>query len=314
MPQPKTLTLSATRINTFLNCRRRYFFEYEEGLEPIKTPTALSMGRAVHAAIDHTYKGGLAQDVPGVVESNLGELGEWDDPGAREIMRVVASIMMQAWVRQGLHDRVTVMSAEKPFSNRVAKGLYLTGRRDANVVYMGGQYVLENKTSDGLPTEKRIAHLAYDTQASVYVNSAMREGFAVRGILYQFFCKPTIAPYKATPIEKRKYNKANGTLYANMRAEDETLDEYARRVDEWYQDQGEAAFPIYVVTRNEKQIEAFSEQVKNIARDIRDAKKRGTFYPNPAACSVFSCPFAGICLEDTPEVREGCYKMNAHRA
>ena len=55
--------------------------------------------------------------------------------------------------------------------------------------------------------------------------------------------------------------------------------------------------------RNKNQVEKLIEDVKKLATDMRACERDGSYYMNPSHCQMMSCPYASICLEDTPEVR-----------
>ena len=51
----KNITWSATRLNTFLMCRRKYYYNYEQKLKP-KDRDELNEGRFLHKVLEHLFK------------------------------------------------------------------------------------------------------------------------------------------------------------------------------------------------------------------------------------------------------------------
>lgn len=312
---PKTIELSATSIECFMSCRRQYWFRYIQKLRPLRRETPLTMGSAVHSGQEYLFK--CCVDSPidrdALRETVLGEYSA-DELALAGTDPLVAIEMVMAWDK-AVEWREKWKFLEVEPKLRVPAG---TGRR--LIVRFDGvvqdrktktKYILEHKTIKGRVDDRRLNHLLWDTQASVYVLAARETGHDVAGIIYNFMPKPTFTKALATPSDKRKYKK-DGTLYSNMREDDETDEEYMQRVRDWYTENmfDPTFFRQHIVMRNKNQVEMMVNQVKMIASDIRACERAGTFYMNPAACKILSCPYQQVCLEDTPEVRDANYRVN----
>lgn len=299
---PKTISLSASSISTFMSCRRKYYFQYIEQLQPIVRAVPLSFGSAVHAGLEHMFKAG-DQSKDGLIRAVEGSysIDELNESGVEPYV-AVETILAFANAVDWKHWQF--WKVEPWFEVMLGHGRKLRGRFDGIIDIDGSLFILEHKTVAGAVTERRLNHLLWDQQASLYVASAWKQGLCVKGILYNFLPKPTISQSMATPMEKRKYKK-DGGLYANCREADETNAEYIERVREWYvEHSGPEYFRQHIVTRNEAQVEAMVQNVARISSDIRRAERMSDWYMNPAACQMLSCPYASVCLEDTPEARE----------
>jgi len=66
-------------------------------------------------------------------------------------------------------------------------------------------------------------------ERGIHIMDARAKDYPVETVLYDVTMWPGLRPYKATPAESRKYTK-EGKLYANQREENETPEEYGRRV------------------------------------------------------------------------------------
>lgn len=313
---PKLIKLSASSIRQFLNCRRRWWFEYVEGLEPLVKPEPLTMGAAIHAGLEVVSRKAFSEDE--IAKAIRGEFSqdELDQSGANPD---IAMLACKAYAAQDYWKHWRFLDIEKQFEVPMGHGRRLRGYFDGIVEVEGSLFVLERKTVAGMVSERQLHHLLWDLQAGVYALAARELGLDVRGILYEYIPKPTIEQALATPAEFRKYTKEKrdkagnitepSRLYANMRDTDETKPEFLHRVEAWYGEHQDC-FVRHIVFRNEAQLDTLAGQVKMIASDIRECENSGTgFYMNPSACSVLSCPFASICLEDTPEARSGNFKV-----
>lgn len=297
---PKTINLSASSIRTFMSCRRRYWFQYVERLQPLVRETPLSFGSAVHAGLEFLFnsRSNNPERIMAAIKESysaqeLEESGNNPDLALRAVLAYDRNVPWNTW---------RMLAVEPWFEVSVGHGRRLRGRWDGLVEVNGSLFVLEHKTVAGGVSERALHHLLWDMQAGLYILAAREKGLNVQGILYDFIPKPTIEPLLATPAEKRKYTK-EGKLYGNQRDTDETKEAYMDRVDEWY-DANKAGFIQHIVQRNQNQIDALVGQIMQLATDIRVCENNEAYYMNPSACAVLSCPYQGVCLEDTPEARE----------
>jgi hypothetical protein len=304
------IDLSATRISTFLACRRKFWFQYVENLRPVRRDRVLSLGSAVHAGIEAILRAGSGCHLtPTEIGAAIIRTYKPDEVQQAGTDPQVALECCLAFDRAVNWRAWSIREVETEWSVKIGRGRILRGRFDGIIEHNGGLYILEHKTVDGAVSERRLNHLLWDTQASLYVLAARELGHKVAGVMYSFIPKPTIDRAMATPIEKRKY-KANGELYASQRLTDETEAEYVQRVSVWYSENANL-FRQHLVTRNDSQIRATRKLIEQMSLEMRTAKRVGLYYPNPQACSVLSCPFSSVCLEDTPELRETNFAIGA---
>jgi hypothetical protein len=305
---PTTIKLSASRMATFMSCRRKYWFRYIEKLEPRVRETPLSFGEAVHNGLEWLFnnRDSIYVNDASLLREAMAEAytaDELQQEGAGLNMSI-AVLCVQAFNCTVAWREWEFIDLERWFEVPSGHGRRIHGRWDGLIKVDGSSFLLEHKTVAGSVSERRIHHLLWDQQASMYIAAAHSLGFTdVKGILYNFIPKPTIEQATATPMEKRKYKK-DGELYANMRDRDETDEEYLARVVEWYESHATPDyFRQHIVTRNARQIEATMKMQAQVASDIRRCETEGRWYPNPSSCAMVSCPFASVCLEDTPEAR-----------
>jgi hypothetical protein len=227
--------LSNSQIQCFKKCRRRYWFEYVEKLEPITRDKNLQIGSSYH------------EGVAG---------GEVTDP--------LSKIMVDHFFK---HIHLTPDAVEQKFEVRIPgmRGIRLVGTVDGIV----GNSLIEHKTASSV-SPSYLHHLLWDEQASTYI-------YATGLGQIQYYI-----------IEKCKLRlKQNET-------EEQLLD----RIEAWYNES--CRITEHTVYRTSAQIQNFLKNLRATISDIRTCKN---FYPNPNQCSIMSCPYAGMCLEDTPEIR-----------
>ena len=302
----KSIQLSSSKIQTFLSCRRKYWFSYVENLKPITREAPLSFGSSLHSALELMFKNGNGKATckeelyKAIVDSYTPD--ELLASGCEPDVALLAALAFDKSV--GWRSSWEFLNVEPSFEVSTGHGKKLVGRYDGIIRVNGSLYVLEHKTVSGAVTERRLNHLLWDMQAGLYIMSAWEQDIPVVGVMYNFIPKPTIDMQLATPPDKRKYTK-EGKLYANQRELDETRDEYLARVEQWYAEHsGGDYFRQHIVTRNRQQVDGLLRNVNQIAKDIRTCEKTNSFYMNPSACQMLSCPFVSVCLEDSPEARE----------
>lgn len=325
-------TISASMVRSWKSCRRRFFFEYVEEIRPLYTPRPLSFGTAVHAGAEYIFEK-IADGTFSISRCELREriLAAYrpEDLELATVEPELAAIAVEELFRQGFVEnvlfgrKVVFEKIEHEFEVKCGYAKRLVGKFDGILqVEIEGRLIrllLELKTATS-PDERYYDHLLFDDQATLYVYAANELGHDVRGILYIVLSKPTLRRRLETPEADRKYyvdTKPNreknrvGKLHEDQRESDESDEEFLERIREWYR--GEPRVRLHIVNRNANQLEIAKRDVGAIVRDMTAAEREDTFYPNPNACSILSCSYASICLEDTPEAREGLFVDKARK-
>jgi hypothetical protein len=133
------------------------------------------------------------------------------------------------------------------------------------------------------------------------------------GTIYDVIVRPDERPLKATPIEKRKYLKNDPTkLYANQRAEDETVDEFKSRMAKAIMDEPDLYLARADVVRLDSELEAFDRDNYETAIEIRDASRTGRAPRNPDSCFKFNrpCDFLPVCSGVADITDESLYRKS----
>jgi len=308
----KKYELSASKINCFISCRRKYFLRYVENLVPIKTSQIMGEGSLFHhgAALmfDLMKKCGDSSYDPSfdVVAQSVRETAQEYELDEYSAESVVESLF--AFCRSDIFGRLKVTETEKHVKTAV-NGTHIHGYFDAlGTVRVNDSLevpvIVELKRRKQV-TERVVQHTAYQYQPALYSLIAREMGIKNMGVLYLNMKACPLTPYVKTPDEDIKYKK-DGEPYAWVKLEDESVREFAARVRQWYE---ECEDPVvhHLDRRNESQTRDVIKDIGNVKRDMVNASKRDSYYRNPNCCSVMPCEFASICLEDTQELRAGCF-------
>lgn len=188
------------------------------------------------------------------------------------------------------------MPIVNPETGRSSRTYELRGKIDAKVLDTrdSRRYLVEHKTTtsdidEGSPYWRR---LRMDGQVSVYY-AAFPE---VAGCIYDVIRRPTHRRYKATPVESRKYT-TKGQLYANQRAEDETLEAFAARLRDIIAADPDSFYKRGVVVRLDSEIREHQFDVWQQSSLMREMANDGVYPRNPDACTQYgrTCDYFDVC-------------------
>lgn len=306
MTQERLVKLSTSQVKCFKTCRRRYYLEYIENLKPVETPKALAVGTLYHAGLELLLKGGSLEDA----QHKVAELETLNciekDLDYDPVQVVIVCEMLRAWHNSSGYQTWHVLAVEKSFEVTTGYAKRLIGKIDGEIIHpeTGKPYLIEHKTTS-VWGEDYLHNLLWDEQSTNYLYAHQRmlddgviDGAAVEGIFYDVVEKPKLKPYSATPAELRKYIK-DGSLYKGQRDTDEDIDSFRARVRAWFEERPRVhtAYVYRTPAEIEERIRDFNLCVKDIAA----AERNQTWYRNPAACQVLSCPYRPKCLENRPD-------------
>ena len=146
------ITLSASKIATYLQCPRRYRFRYVARVPAPWKPSALALGSAVHAALEtfHRQRAAGALMTPAAVGvlfriewacELVDEIRYKYDERASDLAATGELLVKQY---AAANQNLDVRAAELPFELEVARGIALRGVFDA---LLAGDRVRELKTA-----------------------------------------------------------------------------------------------------------------------------------------------------------------------
>ena len=307
MGNERTVKFTTSMVKCFKQCRKRYEIEYIDELKPIKTPAALQRGTLYHLGLELLLNGKTLPEIKEALidhqKKACAEAGvdfEATPPG-------LAFLMVQAFHRESGYTAWKIHAVEKKFEVPTGYGKRLIGKIDVFIEHEGNHFLIEHKSTTKWNNDgaEYLHNLLWDEQPTNYlfaINQMKKAGTItcpeIKGVFYVITEVPKLIPYTATPVEKRKY-KRDGSLYANQHEEDETPEEYLARCAEWYAERPRVH--THFEYRTGKEIDAQIADLNLTFKDMVEAEKLGTFYRNPANCSILECPYRPKCLENNPD-------------
>jgi len=153
---PAYVRLSPTRINTALDCPRKFRYRYVDRLEPRGLPSMLAFGRAVHAAIAAAYANQNAPlDSAGVADAFTRHFAVRDEQGISykegedyDKLDAKGRALVSCWYEQFIDDVLDakVWSLESELVHDIEPGLAVVGHPDVIEERDGQLCVGEHKT------------------------------------------------------------------------------------------------------------------------------------------------------------------------
>lgn len=289
-----TRELTNSMRNKFASCHRAFKFCYEDLKKPIKTSDALNFGTAMHSMLE-VYWQGKRPFVPNM-----------EDGYTTNTLLALFEGYQKRWQES---DRMTYetigteMRFDAPLMNPetggVSKTFHLSGKIDAlaKEKTTGKVVIVEHKTTgqDIGPGSDYWRKLPIDGQVSGYYCGAEALGHQASTCLYDVIRKPTIKPYKATPEDKRKYNK-DGSLSKACREFDETPDEWYERLTADIASRPDYYYARIEISRSDNDLLEYLFDMWAVSREIADAQRMNRWSRNPQACSVYgTCEYFGVC-------------------
>lgn len=285
--------LTHSRMSCFRSCPRKHYLRYELGLTAETDDMPRKFGTAFHALLE-------ARDKGTIETTDLSSLDEYDRAAVIEMFSAHCAYMQKG------EDNLEVVAAELEFDiplknpeTGYSSSIYrLAGKIDRIVKLADGRLALmEYKTTsrDFSPGAEYWQRLHLDQQLSIYVIAARELGYDVETILYDVTRRPALRPYKATPAEARKYTK-DGRLYANQREEDESPEDFGKRLENDIDERPEHYFARIEIARLEADLDECRAELWDQSQALREAQRAGRWYRNPNNCfATFTCEFVPIC-------------------
>ena len=295
--------LTNSARNKFAACHRAYQLFYVQGKRPVVPSDALGFGTAMHALLEGVWGGSSSRakwDGAGGPSFNTG------DPYRDMTLKALYEGYLDRWERDD-DERFEKVAAEvyfeaplmNPETGGISKTWVLAGKIDAiaREKASGKLYIIEHKTTsqDIGPGSDYWRRLAIDGQVSGYYVGAQANGYDVENCLYDVIRKPTIKPYKATPEDKRKYNK-DGSLSKTCREFDETPEEWYHRLELDIIQRPDYYYARVEVARSADDLTDYLFDMWAVGREIADAQRLGRFSRNPQNCQSYGkCEFFDVC-------------------
>jgi hypothetical protein len=298
------LTVTHSSISCFLNCHKRYYYEYDECIKPAEEPWPFIDGSAVHLFLECYYR-----DF-GLFKQELTENGKkvpqtGADKGFEPFQRHILTIIENFYDREGKDEETTadhhavtkalfkgyslIYSAEEfedyraevKFEVKIPNPLLaeayfiLAGRADAQVKSNGCPYLFESKTTSDSSITRYLERLMLDSQPDTYLLGFNRMGYSAVGVIYNILRKPR---HKQNSFESReRFHKRLEKAVCSDKDVPEQKRKYFFRE------------PIY---RSSRDLQVWEQELKHITKDMSAYLP----YRNRSRCGDFNgCPFPKLC-------------------
>lgn len=311
MGTPRILT--ASRIKSFTTCQRKHYYRYGHELDAVVKGIELDFGTLLHEALETYWNwrkpGSDEKCAPeaalGTLHRSATQSGFLSEYGIHQLnaARVVLAKYIESWAK----EEVTVLDVEKEFllpmphpvldSNA---GWFISGKIDLVIhdhstdeICIVDHKFLSPKT-DTRASSVTIKRLEFDPQISMYLLASEALGYQTKTFIYDVALKPTVQPYKATPVDKRRY-KVDGSLYYRQYDHDEEPESYMSRVLEEYNDT--VRLRKIPITRTDDQLQEFIGEIVAIADNIDRTNSAGDAIRNTGGCYSYGrlCPYIDSC-------------------
>jgi hypothetical protein len=310
MSTPDLITTS--RMKSFNACRRLHHYAYVLGYRPLVDREAAEFGSIFHKGLEAWWLAWaqgrelLALEEAQAAIAQAARTASFFD----EATAVKADLLMTGYHARWspTMEQYQVIAVEREFAAPLptpagakrARGLKVAGKLDVLVRRLATDtvWIVEHKTTtaDLTPGSTYWQRLRMDTQVSVYFEGTRILGYEPAGCLYDVVSKPQQRPLKATPEDKRK-RKKDGSWYANVRLEDESMESFRARLMEEIASEPESYFQRTEVVRLDDEIEESRRDTYDTAMMIRETKKADRAPRNPDACFLWGrpCDFYDVC-------------------
>jgi len=295
--------ITVSRMRDFNGCRRKHQIKYELGYRAAVPATAQSFGTLVHVGLETWWN--TAANLQVALVAMREKSGECDAFEAAKAVVLLTGYDAR-WALE-MAD-LEVLGVEVEFRSKIRNpetgypchDLEVAGKLDAIVRRRstGRVWFVEHKTSseDLSAGSTYWQRLRMDPQVSVYYEGMRALGHEPEGCIYDVLSKFGERPFKATPMDKRKYKK-DGTLYANQRENDETVLEFSDRIAVKMAENPDTYFGRAEVVRTETELAESQKDTHATALMIRDGERLGRNPRNPGQCFTYGrvCEFFSLC-------------------
>ncbi len=309
----KSDLLTNSRKSAARRCDRLHHYLYNLGYRPIhEDAEARHFGSLFHE-LRHRYFQYLMdqqadRDPNPELWAPFARDYEDQDPHLMAKLRATFMGYVARWYGEDMQD--VILGVEEPFkyphtnpeTNGISRTWKEAGVTDSRRMRAGRHLFDEAKTTsdDITPGSEYWRRLRMDTQIAQYNGASYPEG-PFDGCLYDVVKKVELRPLQATPVEKRKYRKDDGKLYANMREHDEAPEEYYRRCMEAISEDPELYYQRGEYYLTESDALESKHEAWLTGRRIADNLRQGTHPRNPDSCRKWGrlCPFFNVCVGDS---------------
>lgn len=292
--------ITASSMNTYAQCARKYEYSYIKEKRPSKPQAALLTGTAVHLGLESWWNKQDFVQAMDAIKKFQTESPFWStDAGCIEAARVRAYVAGYYRHRSGFHDRYDVVGVEQEFKFTL-EGVEFRGKIDLLLRDRDGRtHIVDHKTSGSRdlddPGSPFWSKLQFDTQMVLY-RLAAEEIVGSSGtptLVYDVVRKTKSKPAQRKRISKKK-SETEFQYEARKLDNTETTHEYQNRIRQTYQEDG-SRYIWRVIPLPSHQFEEKREEIIQVAGQMSEPHM---LYPrNQNSCITLygQCPFFSVC-------------------
>jgi hypothetical protein len=274
--------LSHTRLGVLLACNQKFYWNYEQRLEPVVKKASLSMGGAFATALEQADpQAGFKQvmaDQRALEDTYAND--PWVVVPKTQDAEIAATTVFAASAAYLQHYGHTTTQREITMRSRIRNPATGAGSRtfdvQARVDGLVGDRLIEDKFVGRVDqiTELR---LSLDRQVTLGCYLHWRTtGQEIREVSYRMTKKPSI-----------------------KRTQKETHDEFLTRIAVDYRERPEFYLHAFTLTRTAEDFLRLEQELWSWSEQVRAARRDGVFPRNTAACSDYGgCQFLALCTRE----------------
>ena len=266
--------VTASSLNTYSSCPRKYQYKYMEEFESTLPQDALLIGSAVHIGIEQFWLGKTAAEMFESVEEYYRETpGFWgSEKGAVEKIKITAYLYGYIKERAEMLPLYEVLGGEEKWKTSAARDI-----EDPMSVFW--------------------AKLTFDTQVVMYLDAAQRKyGLKHRPRFIYDVIRKTKSKPSMTKRASRKKAETKFQFEARKASLTETLPQFKARVmKEYTTDPSRFMWREILITHDE--VERRQDELFILEKQIQAAPLQYDLPRNPNSClsAWGACPFFPVC-------------------
>jgi len=310
-PSIRSLTHSSRSL--FANCRKKYYWRYEERLTPIRISIPLTIGSVFHDEMDVFYQNLGHYGEEGIADAQIrimhyfhelrrgnegNYLMDWQFETLAN-MEAICCGMVAGYIRKYEDKdarRFKVIEPERAFSVPVAGTDWVSrGKIDLLVVAKEGEHagsygIVEHKTASQISVGF-VSRIKLDRQTLRYAWAAQKiYSVPVKFVVYNVVKKPAIR-------QKKKQSR----------------EMFIRELEEVYEDEAKY-FYRETIPLTQEHIQLVPDDDVEFVRHIEQAQDSNYFYMNTDHCNAYNtmCPYACLCLDGQTKDSMSGYRVRKH--
>ncbi len=318
--------LTNSRRNSFGECHRKHYFNYELCARPVSDAEALRFGTLIHAGLE-AWLLSLWQGPEQALGDALAAI-QANAPKAEADAYVqnVARAMIEGYHERWKDEDMEVLAVEQhyaiplinPDTNGTSRTWKLAGKIDGIVRVGGKVHILEHKTTSEIldADSKYWTKLAIDGQVSGYYMGAKSLGYEVEGCVYDVLRKPALRPTQVPVLDDdgakvvldadgqrvrtkdgKKWRETGDSAQGyTLQVRPETPEELYARLKADIAAQPDRYFRRQPVPRLESDLVEYLSDMWAVGREIAEAQVTRRWPRNSRSCDNYgTCPYFEVC-------------------